>query len=402
MSTQTERPPHATSACLHRNGGGALDWPLSRSEKKGHVMRLYDLDISTANCLLQSGETAMATLRQELQALKATKASNSSATSDPTPGSLPPKPGNCSKAQRQDSDSSGEVTCNSPGLAEQVSTIDNDDKAMLCNASGLTPPSVGKKQTEGVPLGKAAECVEPKVSSAAGEQIISKCCKADVPKKRLSAGGGPNVAAERLQRAIAEATDALSALLGAAALEQEEDDLDASWEETCNPGHLMRSRSEGADRMMLPSGGLRKTRRRRVSRGGEPLRVAFAEGEATNRRTACEAIGEPQHLAMGDWDPDSEPEPPPEAPSSPEPQPQHLESHLQASQRGWQRSLPLALSSGRRGPGACRLEYDEAPRDRELEETPRGRRRERRGRILPLRTISIERPKAPTTTMDFL
>lgn len=52
-------PPSSTE-------GFTLDWPLSRDEKKGYLLRLYDKDVRAANVLLQSSEHARQALREEL------------------------------------------------------------------------------------------------------------------------------------------------------------------------------------------------------------------------------------------------------------------------------------------------------------------------------------------------
>lgn len=56
------------SAGLHQQP--ALDWPLSREEKKGCVMRLYEKDVTTANDLLRSKEEALQAASDELQVLR--------------------------------------------------------------------------------------------------------------------------------------------------------------------------------------------------------------------------------------------------------------------------------------------------------------------------------------------
>jgi len=48
----------------------SLDWPLSREEKKGCVMRLYERDVTTANDLLRSKDEALQAASEELQVLK--------------------------------------------------------------------------------------------------------------------------------------------------------------------------------------------------------------------------------------------------------------------------------------------------------------------------------------------
>lgn len=54
--------------------GLSLDWPLSTNEKKSRVMCLYDKENRVANALVESGEIALEALRNELQAVRNSKA----------------------------------------------------------------------------------------------------------------------------------------------------------------------------------------------------------------------------------------------------------------------------------------------------------------------------------------
>jgi hypothetical protein len=49
----------------------ALDWPLSREEKKGQLMRLYNSDVEAADVMIGSGNKALEALRDELDTLRA-------------------------------------------------------------------------------------------------------------------------------------------------------------------------------------------------------------------------------------------------------------------------------------------------------------------------------------------
>jgi len=48
----------------------AMDWPLSRDEKKTQILRLYNEDVRAADSMLSSGEEAMEALREELDAVR--------------------------------------------------------------------------------------------------------------------------------------------------------------------------------------------------------------------------------------------------------------------------------------------------------------------------------------------
>jgi len=65
------------------SGGAArrrpsVDWPLSREEKKSHVLRLYEQDVQSANQLLESKELALEAVSQELRAMRRLSAASSS------------------------------------------------------------------------------------------------------------------------------------------------------------------------------------------------------------------------------------------------------------------------------------------------------------------------------------
>jgi len=48
----------------------AMDWPLSRDEKKTQILRLYNEDVRAADSMLSSGEEALEALREELDAVR--------------------------------------------------------------------------------------------------------------------------------------------------------------------------------------------------------------------------------------------------------------------------------------------------------------------------------------------
>eukprot|EP00929_Paragymnodinium_shiwhaense_P015996 TRINITY_DN124107_c0_g1_i1.p1 TRINITY_DN124107_c0_g1~~TRINITY_DN124107_c0_g1_i1.p1 ORF type:complete len:320 (+),score=87.93 TRINITY_DN124107_c0_g1_i1:84-1043(+) len=49
---------------------GAMDWPLSRSEKRFQILRLYDEDVRAADNMLLSGEEALKAVRKELEEVR--------------------------------------------------------------------------------------------------------------------------------------------------------------------------------------------------------------------------------------------------------------------------------------------------------------------------------------------
>lgn len=210
----------------------SLDWPLSRDEKKHHVLRLYDQDLRASNSLLRSGESALLALQHEIRKIRI--------------------------------------------------------------GAQLTDYPCVATTTSSAPMSSTA----PTLTSEAQ-------------------------AAERLRWAIAEATEALGALLGAAAVQQqsgrcqgenaddEEDDLEVEW---CAP--RTRARSEGAvaaRNVSPPPGALQRCgRKRRLSRNGDPLTVSFVE-EASSAEKQVASPAMASHAASPVAEPGLEPEPQPEA-----------------------------------------------------------------------------------------
>jgi len=67
----------STAAVRAASAGTALDWPMSRDEKKSHLMHLYDQDVRAADRMLLSERAALAAVREELTALKRSPAARS-------------------------------------------------------------------------------------------------------------------------------------------------------------------------------------------------------------------------------------------------------------------------------------------------------------------------------------
>jgi len=53
-------------------GGGAMDWPLSREEKKSQLLRFYHTDMRIADSLIVSGEATLKALHKELDDIRRT------------------------------------------------------------------------------------------------------------------------------------------------------------------------------------------------------------------------------------------------------------------------------------------------------------------------------------------
>lgn len=74
MPLDEEDSPQRTSdrRAERSHSPSALDWPLSREEKKTRVLQLYDRDTRAADQLLRTGEEALEALRVELRRIRET------------------------------------------------------------------------------------------------------------------------------------------------------------------------------------------------------------------------------------------------------------------------------------------------------------------------------------------
>jgi len=62
----------------------AMDWPMSRDEKKRQLVRLYNGDVQAADAMLSSGEKTLEALRDELDAVRQAAGVKKQALPDPT------------------------------------------------------------------------------------------------------------------------------------------------------------------------------------------------------------------------------------------------------------------------------------------------------------------------------
>eukprot|EP00928_Gymnodinium_smaydae_P019070 TRINITY_DN1728_c0_g1_i1.p1 TRINITY_DN1728_c0_g1~~TRINITY_DN1728_c0_g1_i1.p1 ORF type:complete len:570 (-),score=133.89 TRINITY_DN1728_c0_g1_i1:45-1679(-) len=213
--------------------GPTPDWPLSRSEKKTRIMRLYEQDVQAANELIRNGETALGALHQELRRIRnstSSEASSRDGDSDPCAGT-PPAPSSPTSGSRSS-----------------------------------TPPRFSTPPRRRPPLA-IADAPEEEVRTLA---VV----------KASSAGSD---AAERLRRKISEAQEALDLLLGKAALEQQQEEDD---EDDARSAQRLRAKSEDLRHRSPRPSILRDPRKRRVSRSGDPLRVNFADGSSSPSQPA--------------------------------------------------------------------------------------------------------------------
>mmetsp|Transcript_20956 Transcript_20956/g.39389 ORF Transcript_20956/g.39389 Transcript_20956/m.39389 type:complete len:285 (-) Transcript_20956:159-1013(-) len=221
----------------------SLDWPLSKEEQKKRIMRLYDKDVQAANELLHSGEEA---LKVALQALHK-KLKETSSTDTRSKGSQ-----------------------------------ETDDGAHVGTGSAVSSHQRQSSHEKFV----SDEVHEPEVVSEGGETAAE--------------------AATRLQGAIVDAAAALASLFGTSSLSSVLVGIaaDADKEEGSEQSIEVRQRakSEGAPRVLAPALHKPEDRRRRKSRGGEPLQVSFADpeeidaswpGRTSNRRRPSIAEPEP-------------------------------------------------------------------------------------------------------------
>lgn len=97
----------------------SLDWPLSRAEKQGHILRLYEADVRAANGELESADRALREKDREIRRLSVGRSSvcsadcspdaeDDSVDDDPVPFKLDPVKAERPKVRRAEDDTSME------------------------------------------------------------------------------------------------------------------------------------------------------------------------------------------------------------------------------------------------------------------------------------------------------
>eukprot|EP00933_Yihiella_yeosuensis_P042156 TRINITY_DN36677_c0_g1_i1.p1 TRINITY_DN36677_c0_g1~~TRINITY_DN36677_c0_g1_i1.p1 ORF type:complete len:327 (-),score=83.95 TRINITY_DN36677_c0_g1_i1:123-1103(-) len=247
----------------------SLDWPLSREEKKSRVLTLYDKDVEAAELLLRDYA------RKLKQAQSSWVEVQKSESSDGHPDE---------KAIR------GKGKGSNHG-------------AIVAAVAAAALESAAKPSTPTTTSGHIAYASEPCSTLARrSEEGIS----------------ARDVVVESIRMTVSGAAAALGALLGGHGQDAVLDGTETpDMAEEVLPSRL-RARSEGASKVTSVRPALCQTpRKRRMSRGGEPLRVKFVgeDEEADKLSNACSQVETKEFDAdQSDrtFDPAPEPEPQPE------------------------------------------------------------------------------------------
>lgn len=295
----------------HRGGGGvlpsprdqrpcALDWPLSRDEKKTCAWRFYANDMRVASCLLQASETS----REPCLPLGREHPGTHLAAPAASGGVEPSAAGGCGWNKDAQCDSSVGVltipdrgTCEAgcdgsvrlrltgPEITPERSPV---GKAPAPVPGFFTPPSPGASVASGSLPPRTEACQEKSEQLAevdAPHDGVSPPATPPMAAQSAGAGDQRDAVAERLRLAIAEAAEKLREL------EATEDSV------TVGERRRPRARSLGGavsanSGAITPRGCLRGTSSRTVDRPAK--RVNFADGYTIEREagaTAQEAPG---------------------------------------------------------------------------------------------------------------
>lgn len=108
--------------------GSALDWPLSRDEKRHYMLQLFDKDVQTANYLLAHSEAERKALRKSLDAERVRRASGSTASASSR------------SAHSSKSRTSSEASTDNPS-GKSVSSCTSGEEEHLHHISDVAAPS---------------------------------------------------------------------------------------------------------------------------------------------------------------------------------------------------------------------------------------------------------------------
>jgi len=248
-------------------GCRSLDWPLSREEKKGRALRLYDRDVKAADQLIESGEAALIALQKELQKVRR-------ASGDLTmlaPGRVDRLNSREARRSREDAEDFSH-SCLADGSfgAGDVGSI--GARLAVAREGLCLPQRPGNgAESDGGDGNNSGDCTPELVrslTSVEGERGNNSQCGADVDATEYSSD-----AAERLKLAVANVQAVLNSIWVGETAGFEQDCCRGSVE---FPTMRPRARSEGALLSVLPPPAIKRAPRKRRSRGGEELRVSFS------------------------------------------------------------------------------------------------------------------------------
>jgi len=160
----------------------ALDWPLSRDEKKRQISRLYNEDVRAADSMLSSGEATLEALRDELDSVR--KAAGVQKT-------LPRKKVDCAgtpESPASTASQSAEVerlrTAVETAAAVLRALLPTPDECTSLPGDAERPPPRPRAQSEGAARDSSGVTIRPALCrTPRGERTK--------PKRKVSFGGQP-------------------------------------------------------------------------------------------------------------------------------------------------------------------------------------------------------------------
>jgi len=175
-------------------GRAANDWPMSREEKKHHILSLYSDDVRAADNMLSSGESALEALREELDAVRRAagvrKKTSASAKNSKSPG-----------GQGETAGPLTPTTPPSPGRDREVERLRCAVESAAAVLRAILPPSDADDETDENEKGMQSCLTKPRARSEhairengvvpARPALCRTPRNSGTPRKRVSWGSEP-------------------------------------------------------------------------------------------------------------------------------------------------------------------------------------------------------------------
>jgi len=155
----------------------AMDWPLSREEKKSQLLRLYNDDVQAADSMVESGNKALEALREELEAVRAAAGIHQKPRRLPDAGPLSPCGGTPDKIHKDEVARLRQAVESAAAVLRAILPPDEDESDVERG------PSRCRARSEGAVRAPAAVALRPALCRTPRQ--------AGRPKRKVSFGGQP-------------------------------------------------------------------------------------------------------------------------------------------------------------------------------------------------------------------
>eukprot|EP00929_Paragymnodinium_shiwhaense_P083820 TRINITY_DN44792_c0_g1_i2.p1 TRINITY_DN44792_c0_g1~~TRINITY_DN44792_c0_g1_i2.p1 ORF type:complete len:304 (+),score=94.87 TRINITY_DN44792_c0_g1_i2:58-969(+) len=195
----------ASASGVATDAAAAMDWPLSREEKKGQLLKLYQKDVQAADSMIESRELALAALRDELEAIRRSTGCHAAVPAASSSATLPTVPKDHVEGSvrgSEDGEAAALMRLEAERLRQVVETAAAVLRAVLPTGEeldadgengGLSMRCGGRSRSEGA-LRDTAPAVQLK-SALSRTPRTSRC---GTPKRRVSFGGDDSAREDRV------------------------------------------------------------------------------------------------------------------------------------------------------------------------------------------------------------